>query len=92
MSTWVSSYNEDTSGFSLGGSVSSEDIDENGLWAYLIVNLKFLNHPQFHEHPQSGCYHSIDVQREVVKGELVDAQLADEGDVGGLFCRSGRKH
>lgn len=58
---------------------------KKGLWVYLIVNLKFLHHPQFHEHPQSGCYHGIDVQREVVEGELVDAQLADEGNVGGLF-------
>lgn len=59
--------------------------------AYLVVDLKFLDHSQFHEHPQGGRYHGIDVQGEVVEGELVDPQLADEGDVGGLFRRSGKR-
>lgn len=58
----------------------------------LIVDLKFLNHSQLHEHSQSSCYHGVDVQGEIVEGELVDAQLADEGDVSGLFRGCGRKY
>lgn len=57
----------------------------------LIVDLKFLNHSQFHEHPQGGRYHGINVKGEVVEGELVDAQLTDQGDVGSLFRQSKRE-
>lgn len=56
---------------------------------YLIVDLKFLDHSQLNEHPQSCCDHGVHVQREIVKGELVDAQFTDEGDVGGLFAVGG---
>lgn len=59
--------------------------------AYLVVDLKFLDHSQLHEHPQGGRYHGIDIQGEVVEGELVYPQLADEGDVGGLSRQSGKR-
>lgn len=59
---------------------------------HLVVDLEFLHHSQLHEHPQSGRDHGVDVQREVVEGELIDAQLADQGDVGSLFHRGGKKN
>lgn len=94
ISTRASGYDDDAAGFSLGESVSGSDIlsiKKDVCVAYLVVDLKLLDHSQFHEHPQGGRYHGIDVQGEVVEGELVDPQLADEGDVGGLFRRSGKR-
>lgn len=60
--------------------------------SYLIVDLKFLDHSQLDEHPQSGRDHGVDVQGEIVKGELVDAQLTHQGNVGGLLDHCWRGH
>lgn len=59
---------------------------------YLIVDLKFLDHSQLYEHPQSCRDHGVHIQREIVEGELVDAQFTDERDVGGLLDRHRRRH
>lgn len=59
--------------------------------SYLVVDLKLLDHPQLDEHPQSGRDHGVDVQREIVEGELIDAQLTDEGNVGSLLDRRWRR-
>lgn len=59
--------------------------------SYLVVDLKLLDHPQLDEHPQSGRDHGVHVQREVVEGELIDAQLTDQGNVGGLSDRRWRR-
>lgn len=60
--------------------------NSEGVWgSHLIVDLKLLDHPQLDEHPQSGRDHGVNVQGEIVKGELVNAQLTDQGDVSGLL-------
>lgn len=59
-------------------------MEENPL-SHFIVDLEFLHHPQLHEHSQRRRYHGVDVQGEIIKGELVDAQLTDQGDVSSLF-------
>lgn len=86
-STWV--------GFGLQRSTNSvkysKETDIESQWSHLIVNLKFLHHSQLHKHSQSGRYHGVNIQREIVKGELIDAQLANEGNVSSLFYRGGRK-
>lgn len=87
MSTWVSSHHEDT----LGLSNQRNRVRPRRKESDLVVDLKFLNHSQLHEHSQSGRYHGIDVQGEIVEGELIDAQLADEGNVSSLLCGCGRK-
>lgn len=51
----------------------------------LVVDLEFLDHAQLDEHPQSGRDHGVNVQREIVEGELIDAQFTDEGNVGSLL-------
>lgn len=54
-------------------------------WSNLVVDLEFLHHPQLHKHPQSSRYHGVNVQREIIKGQLIDAQLANQGDVSSLL-------
>ena len=52
--------------------------------SYLIVNLKFLYHPQLHEHPQSSRDHGVNVERKVIKMYVVDGEFWHQGDVGCL--------
>lgn len=53
--------------------------------SHLVVDLKLLDHAQLDEHPQSGRDHGVNIQREIVEGELIDAQFTDEGNVGSLL-------
>lgn len=53
---------------------------------HLIVNLKLLNDTEIQKHPQRGGDHGVIVQGEVIKVELVDAQLDAQGD---LSCLQG---
>lgn len=48
---------------------------------YLIVNFKFLNHSQLHEHPEGCSYHGIHVEGEVIKMDIVYAKLWHEWDI-----------
>lgn len=43
--------------------------------SYLIVNFKFLYHPQLHEHPESGCDHGVNIKREVIKMDVIDGKF-----------------
>lgn len=42
---------------------------------HLIVDFKFLNHPQFHEHPKSSRDHGINVERKVIKMDVIDGKF-----------------
>lgn len=52
--------------------------------SHLIVNLEFLHHAQLHKHSQSSCNHGINVQRKVVEGQLINAQLTNQRNVSSL--------
>lgn len=43
--------------------------------SYLIVNFKFLYHPQLHEHPKSSCDHGIYVERKVIKMYVINGKF-----------------
>lgn len=57
--------------------------------SYLIVNFKFLYHPQLHEHPESGCDHGVNIKREVIKMDVIDGKFWHQRDVG---CLQNRGH
>lgn len=42
---------------------------------YLIVDFKFLNHPQLHEHPKGSRDHGINVERKVIKMYVIDGKF-----------------
>lgn len=42
---------------------------------YLVVDFKFLNHPQLHEHPKSSCDHGINVERKVIKMYVINGKF-----------------
>lgn len=92
VSTWVSRRREDTNCQGKFSQVFKGSRQKKGQWSYLIVNLELLHHSQLHEHPQSGCNHGVNVQREIVKGQLVDAQLANQGNVSSLFRHGTMKY
>lgn len=52
--------------------------------SYLVVNFKFLYHPQLHEHPKSSCDHGIDVERKVIEMYVIDGKFRHQRDVGCL--------
>lgn len=57
--------------------------------SYLIVNFKFLYHPQLHEHPQGSCDHGVNIKRKVIKMYVIDGKFWHQRDVG---CLQNRRH
>ena len=51
---------------------------------HLIVNFELLDNGKFQKHPERCGDHGVIVQGEVVKVELIDAELTAQGDLGSL--------
>lgn len=55
-----------------------------GRRSYLVVNFKFLYHPQLYEHPKGSRNHGINVQRKVIEMYVIDGKFRHQGNVGCL--------